>query len=251
MCTLLISFRQHRDYPLLIAANRDEFHERPTETLHWWPDYPDVLGGRDRQGGGTWFGIHRNGRFAALTNVRVFPLIPDAPSRGHLVNRFLLGEEDPEDYLDQLAESGPGYNGFNLLFGHSDALWYYSNKGGYPGRLQPGMYGLSNALLDVPWPKVQAARNTFHGLFEAEHPPHPETVFRELANKKQYPDDQLPDTGVGLEKERVLSALFIESPGYGTRASWYLRAAGNGETSVWERSYLPGKDSEVHFTRSI
>ncbi|MBI1193206.1 MAG: hypothetical protein GC205_08530 [Bacteroidetes bacterium] len=239
MCTLLISYRQHAEFPLLIAANRDEFHDRPTRAMHWWPDQPHVLGGRDEVGGGTWFGITRQGRFAALTNFRQFPLNPDAPSRGDLVRGFLEGNQHPADFLQELQQSAPLFNGYNLLFGHVHDLWYFSNRSSQNGAVEPGMHGLSNALLNDPWPKVNEGRNRFQGLFQNAADLDAERVLEALANKTQFPDQLLPDTGVGLARERVLSALFIESPGYGTRASWFLRVRSDGWVDVTERSYLP------------
>jgi uncharacterized protein with NRDE domain len=239
MCTLLISYRQHAGFPLLIAANRDEFHDRPTQALHWWKDNPAVLGGRDDLGGGTWFGVTRKGRFAALTNYRQFPLLPEAPSRGDLVRSFLEGQQEPAELLRELKQHGARYNGFNLLFGALDDLWYFSNRAAQSGPLTPGMHGLSNALLNDPWPKVVSGRQQFEHLFSQPDALDAQTVLEALANKSQYPADQLPDTGIGLEREKVLSALFIDSPGYGTRASWFLRMRRDGWVDVTERSYLP------------
>jgi uncharacterized protein with NRDE domain len=239
MCTLLFSYRQHTEFPLLIAANRDEFHARPTQALHWWDDNPDVLGGRDDLGGGTWFGVTRQGRFAALTNFRQFPLLPDAPSRGDLVRSFLEGRQEPEAFQRELQQNADRYNGFNLLFGQLNDLWYFSNRSPVSGPLAPGMHGLSNALLNDPWPKVVAGRQRFEHLFSQPADLHAQTVFNELADKSQYPAEELPDTGIGPEREKVLSALFIESPGYGTRASWFLRMRRDGWVDVSERSYLP------------
>ena len=236
---MLISYRQHADFPLLIAANRDEFHARPTTALHWWLDQPDVLGGRDQVGGGTWFGLTRHGRFASLTNFRQFPLNPNAPSRGDLVRGYLEGNQQPAEFLEQLQESASLYNGYNLLFGTVNDLWYFSNRSSQNGPVAPGIHGLSNALLNDPWPKVNKGRSHFQNLFAHPASLDAETVLEALANKTQYPDQSLPDTGVGLERERVLSALFIESPGYGTRASWFLRVSSDGLVDVTERSYLP------------
>ncbi len=251
MCTLLISFRQHGDFPLLIAANRDEFHARPTRALHWWEDEPDILGGRDTQEGGTWFGVTRQGRFATLTNFRAFPQNPAFPSRGHLVRDYLRGNTEPATFLETLLETGQRYNGFNLLFGKLDELWYYSNRGGVPGMLAPGLYGLSNALLNAPWPKVREGLIQFDELFTNPAGIQTEVVLNALDNRRQYPDDELPETGIGLDRERVLSALFIESPGYGTRASWFLRAASNGMVEVSERTYLPPGEVSEQFKRQF
>ena len=245
MCTLLISYRQHADYPLLIAANRDEFLERDTRALHWWTDNPDILGGRDGAAGGTWFGLHRNGRIATLTNHRSFPLKTDAPSRGDLVRDFLEGSQSPAEYAERLSAEGDRYNGFNLLFGRANDLWYANNRGGESGPLPAGIHGLSNAVLNSPWPKVDAGKKTFSTLFAEPAALRASDVYSQLGKRDTYPDEQLPNTGIGLDRERVLSALFIETEGYGTRASWFLRVAANGHTEVMERSYAPAGDARV------
>lgn len=252
MCTLAIRYAPGTAHPLLIAANRDEFLARDTRPLHWWDDRPDLLGGRDGEAGGTWFGVTRGGRFATLTNVRVFPLKENAPSRGHLVQRFLEGTEGPEAYAAGLSAEGPRYNGYNLLFGtlggpQGAELWYHSNHGPPPAPLPPGLHGLSNALLNTPWPKVEAVRETFGALFAEPAAAEPEAVFAALRDPRTYPDERLPDTGVGPERERGLSALFIELPGYGTRASWFLRTAADGRVEVVERGYHPASERAERF----
>jgi uncharacterized protein with NRDE domain len=239
MCTLVFSYRQHDAYPLLLAANRDEFHERPTRTMHWWEDDPHILGGRDEREGGTWFGITRSGRLAVLTNFRAFPQLDRAPSRGHLVRDFLRRPVNPEAFLHELLEHGPQYNGFNLLFGYPGQLWYYSNRGGEHGELAPGLYGLSNALLNEPWPKLLSAREAFARLFAEPDALNEEEIFAALSDTTRYPAELLPQTGLSPELEHALSALFIETPGYGTRASWFLRAESGGTVEVAERSHLP------------
>jgi uncharacterized protein with NRDE domain len=250
MCTLVFSYRQHQAFPLLIAANRDEFYERPTRGLQWWDDAPHVLGGRDEREGGTWFGITRAGRLAVLTNYRSFPLLDQAPSRGHLVQDFLTRPVEPGQFLQELLESGPRYNGFNLLFGYPDQLWYYSNQGGEHGELSPGLYGLSNALLNEPWPKLRSARDAFADLFARPEALSEEQVYAALGDKTRYPPELLPQTGLSPELEHALSALFIETPGYGTRASWFLRADAGGAVEVSERSHRPLGYAREFFTRT-
>ncbi len=247
MCTLLLSYRQHEQFPLLIAANRDEFHQRPTRSLHWWEDKPHILGGRDEQEGGTWFGITRHGRLAALTNFRIFPLLDSAPSRGELVSRFLDGSQEPQEFYTWLQQHGQAYNGFNMLFGSADHLWFYSNRGGFEGPLPPGLHGLSNASLNEAWPKVVDSRRHFADLFSRPETLSEEEVFEALGKRQQYADHLLPDTGVGLEKERGLSALFIDLPGYGTRCSWYLKVSHRGEVELSERTYLPPSEQRESF----
>ncbi len=159
MCLIVFAWRQHPDFPLIVAANRDEFYERPTLAADFWADHPEVLGGRDLKEMGTWLGITRKGRFAALTNYRdPLHVRADAPSRGWLVRDFLTGERGAEDYLARLRDRGAAYNGFSLILGDAAGLYYYSNRGEEgPAALAPGVYGLSNHLLDTPWPKVRRA----------------------------------------------------------------------------------------------
>lgn len=246
MCTIAFSYKQHPDYPLLMAANRDEFLARPTKSLHWWEDSP-ILGGLDLLGGGTWFGIHKNGRFATLTNHRSFPLKEGTPSRGDLVKNFLQSQCSPQEYLNTLVDTGPDYNGFNLLFGYADDLWYYGNKGSEHGPVSPGMHGLSNALLDSSWPKVESVVSEFEPVFASPNTMQQDQVFELLYNKRRYTEN-LPDTGIGPEKEHVLSALFIETEGYGTRASWMLKADKEGNFDIAERSYAPQGEASFAFT---
>jgi uncharacterized protein with NRDE domain len=251
MCTLAIRYAPGTAHPLLIAANRDEFLARDTRPLHWWDDRPEILGGRDGAAGGTWFGVHRKGRFATLTNVRAFPLKSEAPSRGALVTRWLEGDESAEAFGQALDREGDAYNGYNLIYGTIDPehpkLWYQSNHGRSAAPLPEGLHGLSNALLNSPWPKVEAVRKRFEGVFAEPAKTSPEAVFEALKDKQRYPDEALPDTGVGLERERGLSALFIELPGYATRASWFLRCSAKGNVDVHERSYHPQAEASIRF----
>lgn len=251
MCTLAIRYAPKEAYPLLIGANRDEFMQRDTRPLHWWADKPDILGGRDGEAGGTWFGMHRNGRMATLTNVRAFPLKDHAPTRGALVTRWLEGQESPAAFGEALNREGHAYNGYNIIYGtigpNHPELWYQSNHQRPAAPLNPGLHGLSNAQLNSSWPKVDAVRARFEPLFAEPAKTDSEAVFEALKDPRTYPDEQLPDTGVGLERERGLSALFIELPGYGTRASWFLRCSAAGQVEVHERSYHPSADRHERF----
>ena len=155
MCLLLLALHSHPDYKLVIAANRDEYYERPTATAAFWEDAPGLLAGRDLRAGGTWLGITTEGRIAAITNFRAPGSEKSrAPSRGNLVSDFLLGRDSPGDYLSGLEKQAHQYNGFNLIVGRTDELYWYSNRGGQSRSLSPGIYGVSNSLLDTPWPKV-------------------------------------------------------------------------------------------------
>ena len=241
MCLILFSFNTQPGFRLILAANRDEFYARPTRPLSAWTDAPEVYGGRDLKEGGTWLGISRRGRLAALTNYRdPAHQLPQAPSRGLLTNRFLTGDAPPADYLEQLQKTAHRYNGFNLLVGDQTGLWYCSNRSNGIGELQPGVYGLSNHLIDTEWPKVSQGKNRLKDLLNRKDAWDTEDLFALLADRAVAPDRELPDTGVGLEWERTLSPLFITSPNYGTRSSTVLLIETTGEVTLLERSFVAG-----------
>lgn len=245
MCLIFIAYQQRSDCPLLLAANRDEFHRRPTARAGFWPQAPQLLAGRDLEGGGSWLGLSRRGRFAAITNYRnlaeVSGIGADKRSRGLLVSDFLTGTLPPEDFLAGLAQQPEAYRGFNLLLGDGDGLHYYSNRGGPPRRLAPGLYGLSNHLLDTPWPKVAEGKRALARLLAGGLPTE-EDLFALLADRTQAPDALLPDTGLSREWERLLSSRFIQSPDYGTRASTLLLFDPRGGARFIERSFGPEGD---------
>jgi uncharacterized protein with NRDE domain len=250
MCLILFAYEAHTKYRLVVAANRDEFYARPTARAQFWPNAPDVLAGRDLTHGGTWLGVTRGGRFAAVTNYREpRAAVPDAPSRGHLVGEFLNGTDSPGEYLARVAANASRFNGFNLLAGDAASLYYYSNRSGAPRRLAPGIYGLSNHLLDTPWPKVEAGKGALAALVSGAAGPEREALFRLLSDRERAEDSRLPDTGVGVEMERTLSPLFIRSQGYGTRSSTVLLAGRDGRIEFVERSFDPGTERwiEAHY----
>lgn len=219
MCLVFFSLRNHPTYKLVVAANRDEFYSRRTAAAEYWPDQPDILGGRDLEAGGTWMGISKTGRISLITNFRDPKNIdPHAPSRGQLVSDFLIGQEPPKDYLERLSQNGKQYNGFNLIVGSADDLWYYSNYRDGISDISPGLHGLSNHLLETPWPKVIRGKKKMDDLLRLPLI-HPDQLFDLLFDDNIASDENLPDTGIGLERERVLSSMFIKSPGYGTRCS--------------------------------
>jgi len=221
MCLILFAYRVHPDYRLLLAANRDEFYRRPTAPARFWEDSPDLLAGRDLEAGGSWCGITKSGRVAMVTNVRDdAEKRPGGRSRGELVSRFLQQSSDPSAYLRQVQQKRHAYKGFNLLVGAREDLFYYSNRQNRIYRLKPGIYGLSNHLLDTDWPKVRHGKNAVADLLCGE--PYPEAWFEVLADRWQPPDRELPDTGFGLEWERLLATRFICSEMYGTRSSTLL-----------------------------
>lgn len=236
MCLIVFAWRPSHATPLIVAANRDEFYARPSLPLAAWEEAPNVYAGRDLEAGGTWLGVGPGGRFAALTNIRDPSQPPGLRSRGELVSGFLCGQAAPEAYLQQVAERARDYRGFNLLAGTGSELWYYNARDLAPERLQPGLYGISNARLDTPWPKLLRAKAA---LAECLDEPQPERLLAALQDSRQAEDAQLPDTGVGLASERLLSSIFIASQHYGTRSSTALIVAADGSQQMVERSFGP------------
>jgi len=248
MCLIIFAYKVHPIYKMLFAANRDEFYDRPTAPAHWWDESPDVLGGRDLEAGGSWLGISKQGKLAALTNYREPQNIdPNTPSRGHIITNFLLKAHDAQSYSDTLRAYGSQYNGFNLLYGHIDDIHYFSNRSEYPVALSPGIYGLSNHLLDTPWPKVVKGKEKMASYASMTHP-QPDTAITWLYDKELASDQQLPQTGVGLSLERTLSAMFIQSPTYGTRSSTVIFVDYQDRVFFQERSYVPAHTQQFEFT---
>jgi uncharacterized protein with NRDE domain len=221
MCIIYFALDRHPEFPLVLAANRDEFYERPTQSAHWWSDHPDILAGRDLVAGGTWLGITKRGRVAAVTNYRE----PGAPkgtrSRGDLVADFLKSSEPAESYLSRIEEWAEEYSGFNLLVGEFSserrAMFYFSNRDNVVRELGPGVYALSNHLLDTPWPKVKRGKARFAELVSSRVDR--EAIFDLLADEAVADDHELPSTGLEYKIEKALSAIFIKTPIYGTRCS--------------------------------
>jgi len=233
LCLILLAWQTHPEFPLLVAANRDEFHERPTEAAHWWPDAPDIYAGRDLKAGGTWMGITKSGRFAALTNVRApSRQRNDAKSRGEIVTAALTAPR-LETFLQALGQTASRYNGFNLLVGDRDTLWHFNSEQAQAQRVSPGVHGLSNASLDTPWPKVvRGTTGLAHLIAERADP---EDLFALLSDSSVAPDEVLPNTGVPLEWERRLSAIRIDAPGYGTRSQSVVTLPLDGAPQLIER----------------
>lgn len=238
MCLIVLAYRVHPSYPVVIAANRDEFYARPTAALERWPDAPHIVAGRDLEGGGTWMGISREGRLAALTNYRdpARQLAP-APSRGHLVSDFLGGSESLNQYIEKLSSTSKDYNGYNILFSDHQRWFYYSNRGPAPRELPSGIYGLSNHLLNTPWPKVQRSCRAVERLLTSKRPPAVMALMDILQDRTIPPDNALPRTGIGLEWERRLGAVFIHSAIYGTRSSTVLLMDREGGVQICERTF--------------
>jgi uncharacterized protein with NRDE domain len=251
MCLILLALDTHPDYALVLAANRDEFYDRPTAPAAFWKDAPEVLAGRDLRAGGTWLGIDRRGRLAAVTNYRQGRRETVAPrSRGHLVGDYLTSRIDARAHLARVErDDAQLYNGFNLICGDPRELHYFSNRRGRARALEPGVYGLSNHLLDSPWPKVTAGKTGLGALLSTRGDELVSSLFALLSDRRQAADERLPHTGVSPEWERLLSAAFIASPEYGTRSSTVVLVGRDGRAALVERSFGPGgaPGEEVRF----
>ncbi len=250
MCLILIAYDYHPRYKLVVAGNRDEYYSRPTLSTIYWPENPAILAGKDLIKGGTWTGITTKGRFAAVTVYREpvnYP--PHLLSRGLLAANFLNSNDSAEVYMENLVDRGDEFKGYSLLAGTIDSLYYLSNRENTIHRLDKGLHGLSNNLLDVPWPKVTKGLKALSDCLQqdevkAEH------LFKIMANREQPDDKDLPDTGVGLERERLLGSEFIISPNYGTRATTVILVDRMNRVQFWERSLdsiVSGNWEEVHY----
>lgn len=240
MCLIVFSYQQHSNYDLILAANRDEEYQRPTRQAQFWDLDPAILAGKDLRANGTWMGINKQGHFSALTNFRD-PNIQkeDPPSRGQLVYNFLSQKKPPKRYLQEVQKRAQEFMGFNLLAGTIDQLGYYSNQQNTIKLLDPGVYGLSNHLLDTPWPKVEKAKNRLQDVITNEHFAR-DQLFKLLQDDQPAPDDQIPNTGIPWEAEKQVSPLFIKSDKYGTCNSTVLLIDKNGEVTFEERRYKKG-----------
>jgi len=249
MCFIVLAYERHPRYRFVLVTNRDEFYARPTAPAAYWTDAPHLLAGRDLQGGGAWLGLTRTGRLAALTNYRELGVtLPDAPTRGALVADYLTGTQHPRAYLEDVSHRADRYHGFNLLVGDTEGLYYFGNRASGIRALEPGLYGLSNHLLDTPWPKIVRGKAALAAALDADAV-EPETLFRFLTDARNAPDEALPDTGVGLTWERALSSIFIQSPTYGTRVSTIVLVDYEGHATFIERTYAPNADGESPITR--
>jgi uncharacterized protein with NRDE domain len=238
MCVIFFAHKVHPNHPLIALANRDEFYDRPTAVAGRWPDHPQIFAGRDLLAGGTWIGVTDSGRFAAVTNYRE----PDAPrgrlSRGDLVADFLKGNESPSEYIEQIKTKTGEFSGFNVLAGiEGDELYYFSNRGATTKLLQPGIYGLSNHALNTAWPKVTRGLGVFESLVSSETISKKD-CFALLTDETIAADEDLPDTGVGINRERQLSPIFIRTPNYGTRSSTVVLFDRDGRFDFEEKVFV-------------
>jgi uncharacterized protein with NRDE domain len=237
MCLLVLAWRVHPDHPLIFAGNRDERHARASAPAGFWSDAPQLLAGRDLEVGGTWLGVTPGGRFAVVTNYREGLDPPKAPrSRGELPTQFLKGDARPDEYLREVQGRGGDYGAFSLICGDRDGLYWYSNRGGAPAAVTPGVHGLSNHLLDTPWPKVTQSKARLALLVE-EDALTSEALFRLLADRTPADATSLPDTGIGPELERQVSPAFVSNPLYGTRCSTLLMVHRDGSQDFAERRF--------------
>lgn len=252
MCLINFQWQKHPRYPLIVAANRDEVYDRPTAVAHFWLDYPYILAGRDLLEKGTWLGMTKNGRFAALTNYRDPKTMYKTfeKSRGELVKNFLVSTLSPSQYLKEIHRDDQKYNGFNLLVGTVDELFYYNNIERKIVEVTPGTHSLSNHFLNTPWPKVIRGKQALQSITAQRETLTADDIFPILTDRKQAKDSHLPNTGIGLELERLLSPQFIQTDNYGTRSSTVLLVDHCGNVSFNERTYHKGslqKQLSFHF----
>jgi len=248
MCLLSFAIESHPRYRLILAANRDENYVRPSAPARFWEDEPQILGGRDLEAGGTWLGVTRSGRLAALTNYYgPDEYAADKLSRGRLITDFLCGELSADGYLEHLQQTGEYYNGFGLVFYDKSGFHYFTNRGPSVPGISPGVHGLSNYLLDSHWPKVITVKKGLQAIIEKSDDINPEDLFTLLSNRTRYPDHLLPDTGVGIERERTLSSIFVSRKEFGTRCSTVVLIGHDNSMTFLERSY----DSQQRITGTV
>lgn len=243
MCIIFVAIKQHPDYPLIIAANRDEFYNRPTQVSHWWQQSPAILAGKDLKAGGSWMGISREGDIAALTNIRN-PLrdIQNARSRGELIPHYLNRTSDDATFAQSLKATSQQYNGYNLLFGHLSSLQVYNNHTDTLTPLHAGFHGLSNHALNTPWPKVTRGVAGLKAYISSNKKISQDALLLLLQDETPAPDNALPDTGVPVDWEKRLSSIFIRSAEYGTRSSTLLLINQDNDATWVEQSYGHSKN---------
>jgi uncharacterized protein with NRDE domain len=248
MCLIVFAWKKHPKFDLILAANRDEFFRRPTEPVEFRGSDPQYLAGKDLRGGGTWLGVSKRGNFSAVTNYRDMRKIKwEASTRGRLPLNFLSGNTEPGEYMQHLRAERERYNGYNLIAGNQHEIWYYSNIEDKPRKLKPGIYGLSNHLLDTPWPKVTRAKRAMTQILHENDEPERKALFRLLADTAEASDDQLPDTGLDAALEKKLSPAFIRTDDYGTRSSHLLLIGTGGTVEFHERVYENGISTDKQF----
>lgn len=244
MCLIHFNLQDSPNYKLIVTANRDEAYKRPTEKAHYWPDAPFLLAGRDLLQKGTWLGVTKSGRFAALTNIREYDLAMKEEakkSRGAIVRGFLESEVCPVNFIESIRKEKAAYAGFNILLGDAEDLYHYNNVDDTMEKVTPGTHSLSNATLNTPWPKVSKGKKMLENYIHSTNELDSGKLFQILENNEEAPDSELPKTGIGLEMERKLSASFITTPDYGTRSATVLVIDRNNNLLFKERTYQNGK----------
>ncbi len=247
MCLITFAFKKHPDFPLILVTNRDEFYGRKTRAAKEWTEegYPNIIAGKDLRAGGTWMGINKNGRWAALTNYRdIDNHKENAPSRGDLVLDFLKTNQPAPEYLKKIEKIGDTFNGFNLLLGQDENIYYYSNYGDGITEVDAGFHGLSNALLNTPWEKTVNATNDLKKLVD-KNDIETKALFNIMMNDTKAGEHELPKTGLPLKMEKAVSSIFINTPDYGTRCTTILLKDNNGHYTYIERRFEPGTKTIV------
>ncbi|GAB5410028.1 MAG: NRDE family protein [Balneolaceae bacterium] len=241
MCLITFAYKAHPIYKLILASNRDEFYERPTRKAQFWKEekHPELLAGKDLEAGGTWMGINKRGKWGALTNYRDPSSIrPNPPSRGELVLNYLQNRTLPKDELLKLDKNSDSLNGFNLLLGDTKGVFHYSNVNKIITEIKPGIHGVSNALLDTSWPKLDQAKEDLSRVIEHKNIEF-EKLFELLKKEDKPPENELPNTGIPKEWEKAVSSVFIKTESYGTRCSTLLLIDNYGKVTFIERRYDP------------
>jgi len=251
MCLIVFSYQNHTKYPLILAGNRDEFFERPTQKAHFWDTEPSFIAGKDLKAGGTWLGISKRGMFAALTNYRDFHNPRSSHlSRGKIITDFLSSDGNAESKLHRFLDQSSAFDGYNLLAGSIDRLYYLTNIRSLYHRIEPGLHGLSNAFLDTPWPKVERAKAMFRECISGEQP-NIEAIFDMLKDDTVYPDSHLPKTGLSPDMERAVSPVFIRTDDYGTRSSTVILFDTNHQVTFIERTFPINGEGELSEVNEI
>lgn len=241
MCLIAFQLQSHPTYKLVMMANRDEAYARPTAPAQFWSDYPNILAGRDLEQLGTWLGVNKQGKVAALTNYRDFTLPQTGKrSRGQIISSYLESDQPAQRFMEQLHANRTDYAGCNVLAGSADEMFYYSNVEQSIKPIKPGTYGLSNALLDTPWPKVDRTKALLADYMEHTDIIDPDVLFDLMQRAEPFPTAQLPDTGVGEALENLLSSIFIRSEEYGTRCTTVLTIDNEDLVNFEERTYEKG-----------
>lgn len=243
MCLVNFNFQNHPKYKLIVVANRDEFYDRPTKPAHYWDDQPNILAGRDLLQMGTWLGVSKEGKFAAITNCRD-PSLPETGrfSRGEIIRNFLTTKIEPESFINELKNNRESFGGYNVILGDGDFLFHYNNILDESNFVKPGTHSLSNHSLNSPWPKVLKGRSRLDDYVQSDiKDVNIDELFNIVSDRSKAEDNSLPNTGVGIELERLLSPMFIKMSNYGTRSSTVLLIDKENNITFVERTFREGE----------